>query len=75
MSDLFRKEALNHRSRALYGEVVLRAPLGTWIITAILILLGLILCAGLFLLHVPSDDGPIALIDWLRGGGQSSQAP
>ncbi|MEP1230309.1 MAG: hypothetical protein ABJG88_06505 [Litorimonas sp.] len=72
MSNLFRKEALNHRSRALYGEVVLRAPPSTWIITGVLSLFMLILCAGLFFLHVPTDNGPITLLNWLRGGAQAS---
>jgi len=59
MSNLFRKEALDHRSRALYGEVVLRAPLGTWVITALLIALVGILIAGLFLLQLPLSDSAI----------------
>ena len=33
--DLFRKEAVRHRTRALYGDVVLAAPLSTWVITAL----------------------------------------
>lgn len=37
MSQLFRKEALERRSRALFGEVVLRGPLAAWII-AVLVL-------------------------------------
>lgn len=35
--DLYRKEALQHRSRSLYGEVVLTAPPASWIITLILV--------------------------------------
>ena len=43
MSQLFRKEALGRRSRALFGEVVLRGPLSIWIIAVlVLITLGLI---------------------------------
>ncbi|MEL6686097.1 MAG: hypothetical protein AAFP97_00575 [Pseudomonadota bacterium] len=37
MSQLFRKEALERRSRALFGEVVLRGPLSVWIITALVL--------------------------------------
>ncbi len=80
MSNLFRKEALDHRSRALYGEVVLRAPLGSWIITALLIGLIAILCAALFWLQVPIDTdtdtgagaevGTVSLFEWLASGGQ-----
>ena len=70
MSNLFRKEALDHRSRALYGEVTLRAPLGSWIITLLLIAFAIILCAGLFMLQVPTENGAISLFEWLRRGGQ-----
>ena len=74
MSNLFRKEALDHRSRALYGEVVLRAPLGTWVITALLIILTAILLAGLFFLQIPIEGGAeartVSLFNWLRAGGQ-----
>lgn len=43
MSQLFRKEALERRSRALFGEVVLRGPLSIWIIAVlVLVTLGLI---------------------------------
>ena len=43
MSQLFRKEALERRSRALFGEVVLRGPLSIWTITVlVLVTLGLI---------------------------------
>ena len=67
MSDLYRKEALAHRSRALFGEVRLQAPPATWIITALLVVLALICLAGLFLFQVRTDDGPLRLIDWLFG--------
>lgn len=43
MSQLFRKEALERRSRALFGDVVLRGPLPAWVIAALTIVtLGLI---------------------------------
>ena len=68
MSDLYRKEALAHRSRALFGDVRLQAPPATWIITALLVILVAICLAGLFLFQVQTDAGPIRLIDWLFGG-------
>ena len=68
MSDLYRKEALAHRSRALFGEVRLQAPPATWIITGLLVLLVAICLAGLFFFQVETDDGSIRLIDWLFGG-------
>jgi len=49
---LFRKEALEHRSRALFGEVILRGPIASWVITALLILVMGLLIAGLFLVSV-----------------------
>ena len=66
MSDLFRKEAINKRARGLFGEVRLQAPPGSWIITVLIVALVGILMAGLFLLQVQTEDGPIRLIDWLR---------
>ena len=68
MSDLYRKEALAHRSRALFGDVRLQAPPATWMITALLVALVAVCLAGLFLCQVQSDEGEIRLIDWLFGG-------
>lgn len=67
MSDLYRKEALAHRSRALFGEVRLQAPPATWMITTLLIFLIAICLAGLFLFQVQTEDGSLRLIDWLFG--------
>lgn len=68
---LFRKEALEHRSRALFGEVVLRGPLASWFITLLLLLVMSFLIGGLFFLNVETDKGPIRLIQWLL----SKEAP
>jgi len=62
---LFRKEALEHRSRALFGEVVLRGTIGSWIITGLLIAVMTLLIGGLFFLDVETADGSVRLIDWL----------
>lgn len=70
MSNLFRKEALTHRSRALYGEVILRSPPATWVITVLLLTLAGALIAGAFLLKVETEDGTLRLIDWLLRGGR-----
>lgn len=67
MSDLYRKEALAHRSRALFGEVRLQAPPATWMITALLLILVAMCLAGLFLFDVETDAGAVRLIDWLFG--------
>jgi hypothetical protein len=67
MSDLYRKEALAHRSRALFGEVRLAAPPATWLITVLLLVFVATLLGGLFFLHVDTDEGPLRLIDWLFG--------
>ena len=68
MSDLYRKEALAHRSRALFGDVRLQAPPATWMITALLVIFVAICSAGLFLFQVETDEGSVRLIDWLFGG-------
>ena len=62
---LFRKEALEHRSRALFGEVVLRGTLGSWAITGLLIAVMALMIGGLFFLNVETAEGPIRLLDWL----------
>ena len=67
MSDLYRKEALEHRTRSLFGEVRLQAPPSTWLITVLLIILVVILMGALFLLDVQTDDGAVRLVDWLLG--------
>lgn len=67
MSDLYRKEALEHRTRSLFGEVRLQAPPSTWLITLLLIILVVTLLAALFLLDVQTDDGAVRLVDWLLG--------
>lgn len=67
MSDLYRKEAMAHRSRALFGEVRLQAPPATWMITVLLVILVGICLAALFLFQVETDAGDIRLIDWLFG--------
>jgi len=66
---LFRKEALEHRSRALFGEVVLRGSITSWVITALLILVMAVFIAGLFLLDVQTYNGPLRLLDWILSRG------
>ena len=62
MGQLFRQEAMERRSRALFGEVVLRGPLAGWLVTGLVLLtLGLI-GAVLFGIHV----GEQTVWAWLR---------
>lgn len=65
MSDLFRKETLENRSRALYGEVALQNSLGNWVLTLLVIAAFLLAICLLFGVKVNTDDGPIRLITWL----------
>lgn len=63
MNQLFRKEAMEHRSRALFGEVVLRGPLPAWaVIGLVLLTLGLI---GFVLFGITVDNQTVW--SWLRG--------
>lgn len=66
---LFRKEALEHRSRALFGEVVLRGTIGSWVVTSLLMAVMAILIGGLFFVSVDTSEGPIGLLDWLLSRG------
>ena len=62
MGQLFRREAMERRSRALFGEVVLRGPLAGWLVTALVfVTLGLI-CGVLFGIEV----GDQTVWAWLR---------
>jgi len=70
MSDLFRKEALENRSRALYGEVALRGPLSTWILTGLILIFTLIGLGLLFGLTVQTGEGPMRLFTWLLNGAK-----
>jgi len=69
--DLYRKQALEYRSRALFGEVILRGPISTWIITAILVALVIVIITGLFLFEVQTDSGPVSAFKWIISQGRT----
>lgn len=58
---LFREEAIRHRTRALFGDVVLAAPLSTWLITGLLvvILVGLVAFSVFGSVQTGGDNVPI----------------
>lgn len=60
-NDLYRKEAIDHSIRNLYGEVVLMGSPGSWLVTVILVCVMAILGSLLFWADV---DG-MALWKWL----------
>tara|TARA_R110002020_G_scaffold187517_8_gene385924 strand:- start:493 stop:711 length:219 start_codon:yes stop_codon:yes gene_type:complete len=70
MSDLFRKEALENRSRALYGEVALRGPLSSWLLTGLILLFAMVIIGVLFGLKIETGDGPVRLVTWLLSGAK-----
>jgi hypothetical protein len=62
LSPLFRKEAMERRSRALFGEVILRGPLPGWAVAGLMIaVLGLI---GFVLFGINVGDQTVW--SWLR---------
>ncbi|MBL4871652.1 MAG: hypothetical protein JKX72_11950 [Robiginitomaculum sp.] len=65
--DLFRKEAIRHRTRALFGDVILAAPLSTWVITILLmvIVVGLIGFSLFASIMIDGESVPIWL--WALG--------
>ena len=65
--DLFREEAIRHRTRALFGDVILAAPLSTWIITGLLIVITACLIGFGFWAHIEGVDGPVPLWRYLLG--------
>lgn len=68
MSDLFRKEALENRSRALFGEVILRGPISSWILTLLILIITAVCVAILFGLTIETEGDTVSLITWLLGG-------
>ncbi len=67
---LFREEAIRHRTRALFGDVVLAAPLSTWLITGLLavILVGLVAFGAFGVVQIDGESLPIWR--WVLGGNQ-----
>lgn len=67
---LFREEAIRHRTRALFGDVVLAAPLSTWLITGLLVVISAgIIAFGFFgFVHVDNENVPIWR--WIFGRNQ-----
>ena len=64
-TDLFRKEAIRHRTRALFGDVILAAPLSTWLITGLLI----VIMAGVVAFGVLGDIDGQPIWRWALGMG------
>ncbi|MGB6229514.1 MAG: hypothetical protein WBF53_05245 [Litorimonas sp.] len=63
MSQLFRKEAMERRSRALFGEVVLRGPLPGWGVAGLVLATAALI--GLILFGIEVDGQSVW--GWLRG--------
>ena len=64
--DLFRKEAIRHRTRALYGDVILAAPLSTWIITGLMA----VIIAGLIGFGIWGEIDGQPIWRWALGHGK-----
>lgn len=68
--ELFRKEAIRHRTRASFGDVVLAAPLPTWIITGLLAVIMAAVTGFALLGSIDVDGTRISLWQWAIGRGQ-----
>jgi hypothetical protein len=64
---LFRAEAIRHRTRALFGDVVLAAPLSTWLITGLLAVIIAGLIAFGVLGRVQIDGDGLSIWRWILG--------
>ena len=63
--ELFRQEAIRHRTRALFGDVILAAPLSTWLITGLLaLIMGALIAFGIFG-QVQTPDGVVPIWRWV----------
>ena len=67
---LFREEAIRHRTRALFGDVVLAAPLSTWLITGLLVVIIAGLVAFGIFGRVQIDNDSLSIWRWILGGSQ-----
>ena len=67
--DLYRQEALDHRNKSLYGEVVLSSPPRTWFITLLLVAVMLLLGGILLFGDIQTDSGPVSVLRWLLSKG------
>ena len=63
--DLYRKEALDHITQRLYGEVILKSPPASWVITLVLLLVLAVMTGLLFFTSVATEDGSVPVIKWL----------
>ncbi len=69
-NDLFRKEAIEHRRRSLYGNIILQSPPGLWVTLFLLIIVVFGLTALLVWGRVITDDGSLSLLQWLMRQSQ-----
>jgi len=67
---LFREEAIRHRTRALFGDVVLAAPLSTWLITGLLVVIIAGLVAFGIFGRVQIDNESMPIWRWILGRSQ-----
>ena len=67
---LFREEAIRHRTRALFGDVVLAAPLSTWLITGLLVVIIAGLVAFGIFGRVQIDNDSLSIWRWILGRNQ-----
>jgi len=67
---LFREEAIRHRTRALFGDVVLAAPLSTWLITGLLVVIIAGLVAFGIFGRVQIDNDSLSIWRWILGRSQ-----
>jgi len=70
---LFREEAIRHRTRALFGDVVLATPPATWLITGLLmvIIVGVIAFGVLGSVQIDGENMPV----WRWIFGPNSMVP
>ncbi len=62
---LFREAAIRHRTRALFGDVVLAAPLASWLLTVFLVSIVGAALAVLFLVKIDMGETTVPLWRWV----------
>lgn len=65
--DLFREEAIRHRTRALYGDVLLAAPPSMWLLTGLLVTIFLAVVSFAVFGTIELASGPQPLWKWAFG--------
>lgn len=62
--ELFRRESIRHRTRALFGDVILAAPITAWIFTLLILAIFVLLIASGLFITIETEHEQMPLWRW-----------